>query len=99
MEITPIFNRVFVEREIVDEKTKSGLFIPEQAREKPMRGKVIAVGPGKHLDNGTLRPVPVKVGDSVLYGKYAGSSVTVMGREILLLIDEDIFGIVEDEAA
>lgn len=97
MKVKPLNNRVFVERIFEDERTKSGLFIPEQAKERPMRGTVIAVGEGKPLDDGTIRPARVKVGDTVLFGKYAGSEIKVLGKDCLILIEDDLFAIVEEE--
>lgn len=94
LKLEPLFNRVIVEREIVEERTEGGIYIPEQAKEKPMRGKVVAVGPGKPLPSGELQKVPVSPGDEILFGKYAGSSVTVEGKDLLLLLDDDIFAII-----
>ncbi len=97
MKLFPLNNRVFVERIFEDEKTKSGLYIPEQAKERPMRGAVVAVGEGKVYENGTVRTPRVKVGDTVLFGKYAGSEIKVGGKDWLILLEDDLFGIVNEE--
>lgn len=97
--LKPLFDRIIVKREIIDERTPGGLIIPELAKEKPMLGIVVAVGPGKFLDNGTVRPMTIKVGDKVLFGKYAGSEVKFEGEELLLLIESDVFSSLEEGAA
>lgn len=87
--ITPLADRVLVEVAPAEEKTASGLIIPDTAKEKPQKGKVIAVGTGKKDE-----PMTVKVGDAVLYGKYAGTEITVDGKEFLIMRESDIFAIV-----
>ena len=72
-----------------------GILIPDNAKEKPSRGEILAVGNGKHLDNGDIRPLDVKVGDKVLFGKYSGSEVKVDGEELLVMREDDIVGIIE----
>ena len=89
LNIKPIADRVVVEAAPAEEKTASGLYIPDTAKEKPQRGKVIAVGKGKKDE-----PMTVKVGDTVLYGKYAGTEVQVEGNDYLIMKESDIFAIV-----
>lgn len=91
----PLFDRVLVKRIQEEEKTKSGLFIPDTAREKPLEGLVVAVGDGKVLDDGALRKLDVKANDRVLFGKYAGTEVKIAGEDHLILREDDILGIVE----
>jgi chaperonin GroES len=93
--IRPLHDRVIVERLESEHKTASGLIIPESAKEKPQLGKVIAVGKGKVRDDGTVQPVELKVGDTVLFGKYSGQEVKVEGNEVLIMREEDIYGVVE----
>ncbi len=95
MSIRPLHDRVLVRR-IEDETVSAGgILIPDNAKEKPSRGEILAVGNGKHLDNGDVRPLEVKVGDKVLFGKYSGSEVKVDGEELLVMREDDIVGIVE----
>ncbi len=89
VKITPLADRVLVEVAAAEEKTASGIIIPDTAKEKPQKGKVIAVGNGKKDE-----PLTVKVGDSVLYGKYAGTEVSFEGKEYLIMRESDIFAIV-----
>jgi len=93
MSIRPLHDRVIVKR--VEEETTSagGIVLPGSAAEKPSQGVVLAIGSGKQLDNGQVRPLEVKVGDKVLFGKYAGSEVKVDGEEVIVLREEDIVGI------
>ena len=95
MKIRPLHDRVIVRR--LEEETKSpgGIVIPDSAKEKPIQGEVIAVGKGKILDNGEVRPLDVKAGDKVLYGKYSGTEVKVENEELLVMREEDIMGVVE----
>ena len=96
MKIRPLQDRVIVRRlEEAVEKTKGGIIIPDTAKEKPQQGKVIAVGKGKVNDDGKLMPVGVKVGDTILFGKYSGSKVELDGEEHLIMREEDILGVVE----
>ncbi|MBE2187809.1 MAG: co-chaperone GroES [Rhodothermales bacterium] len=90
--ITPIGDRVVVKAEAAEEKTSSGLFIPDTAKEKPQRGTVVAVGPGRY-ENGTKIEMTVKEGDTVLYGKYAGSEIQIDGEDLMMMRESDIFGI------
>lgn len=94
MSIRPLHDRVLVRR-IEDETTSAGgIVIPDNAKEKPSRGEVLAVGNGKHLDNGDVRALDVKVGEKVLFGKYAGNEVKVDGEELLIMREDDIMGII-----
>lgn len=95
MRIHPLHDRVLVKRLEPEHKTVSGIVIPDMAAEKPDRGKVIATGAGKVLEDGTLRPLDVKIGDKVLFGKYAGQAVKVAGDELIVLREEDIIAVVE----
>ena len=95
MKIRPLHDRVIVQR-LEEEKTSpGGIVIPDSAAEKPIQGKVIAVGNGKILDNGEVRPMDVKKGDRILFGKYSGNEVKVDGKEYLVLREDDIMGIIE----
>lgn len=95
MKIRPLQDRVLVKRVESEEKTKGGIIIPDTAKEKPIEGKVIAVGAGKIGEDGKQRPLEVKVGDRVLFGKYAGTEVKIDGEEHLILREEDILGVIE----
>src|ERR1043165_2382215 len=95
MNIKPIQDRVVVKRLAEMEKTKGGLYIPDTAKEKPIEGEVVAVGTGKVLDDGKVRPLDVKKGDRVLFGKYAGNEITVDGVEHLILREDEVLGILE----
>lgn len=91
--IRPLHDRVIIER-IEERTTAAGIVIPDSVGEKPVRGKVIAAGPGKY-ENGSLRKLDVKVGDTVLFGKYSGTEVKVDGHDFLVMREEDIMGVVE----
>lgn len=93
MKIRPLHDRVVVRRTEKEETTAGGIVLPDSASEKPSQGEVLAVGPGKVLDNGDVRPVDVKVGDKVIFGQYAGSTVKVEGEELLILGESEIFGV------
>jgi chaperonin GroES len=95
MKIRPLHDRVIVKRMEEERKTASGIVIPDSAAEKPDQGEIIAVGSGKKDDQGKLIPLDVKVGDRVLFGKYAGQAVKVEGEELLVMREEDIMGVVE----
>jgi chaperonin GroES len=95
----PLHDRVLIRRVDEDEKTAGGIIIPDTAKEKPMQGEVLAVGPGYKEDDGNVRPLDVKEGDWVLFGKWAGTEVTIDGEELTILKESDIFGIVEREAS
>lgn len=92
--IKPIGDRVVVKPEAADEKTSSGLFIPDTAKEKPQRGRVLFVGPGG-VENGKRVDMTVKAGDSVLYGKYAGTEITLDGEDVLIMRENDILGVID----
>jgi chaperonin GroES len=95
MKIRPLHDRVIVQRIEEEEKTKGGIIIPDTAKEKPQEGKVIAVGPGKILENGTKINLDVKVGDRILFGKYAGTEIKIEGDEYLMMREDDILGVIE----
>ncbi|MBI5780580.1 MAG: co-chaperone GroES [Rhodocyclales bacterium] len=96
MKIRPLHDRVIVKRLESERKTASGIVIPDTAGEKPDQGEVIAVGNGKILEDGKVRPMSVKPGDKILFGKYAGQTVKVEGEELLVLREEDILGVIEE---
>jgi len=93
MNVRPLSDRVLVKRMEEEETTKGGIIIPDTAKEKPQQGKVVAIGDGKLLDNGTRITPPVKVGEVVLFGKYAGTEIKIEGEEYLILREDDIFGV------
>jgi len=95
MNIRPLHDRVLIRRQEEERKTAGGIVIPDSATEKPIRGEVIAVGNGKVLENGEKRPLDVKVGDTVLFGKYSGTEVKVEGEELLVMREEDIMAVIE----
>ncbi|MFH0786845.1 MAG: co-chaperone GroES [Pseudomonadota bacterium] len=95
MKIRPLHDRVIVQRLEEEEKTKGGIIIPDTAKEKPQEGKVIAVGSGKILENGTKTTMDVKVGDKILFGKYSGTEIKVEGEELLMMREDDILGVIE----
>ncbi|MCW5300612.1 co-chaperone GroES [Herbaspirillum lusitanum] len=97
MKIRPLYDRVIVKRIEQQRQTASGIVIPDAASEKPEQGEVLAVGNGRALQDGTIRPLQVKVGDSVLFGKYAGQTVKVDGEELLVMREEDIFGVLKQD--
>jgi len=93
MKIRPLHDRVIIKRVEEETKTAGGIVLPGSAAEKPSQGEVLAVGNGKVLDNGDVRPLEVKVGDKVLFGKYSGTEVKVDGEEVIVMREEDIMGI------
>jgi chaperonin GroES len=95
MKLRPLHDRVIIKRLDNERKTASGIVIPETAAEKPDQGEVLAIGDGKISDDGKVRPLAVKVGDKVLFGKYSGQSVKVDGDELLVMREEDIMAIVK----
>ncbi|MBX7196740.1 MAG: co-chaperone GroES [Sandaracinaceae bacterium] len=95
MAIRPLHDRVLIQRVKEEEKTRGGIIIPDSAKEKPIEGKVVAVGNGKVLEDGNVRALQVKAGDRVLFGKYAGTEVKIDGEEHLILREEEILGVVE----
>ena len=94
LSIKPLADRVLVKAQKAEEKTASGIIIPDTAKEKPMQGEVIAVGKGRVADDGKVSPLEVKVGDKVLYGKYSGTEVTFDGEEYLIMRESDIYAII-----
>jgi chaperonin GroES len=95
MKFRPLQDRVVVRRVAEEEKTKGGIIIPDTAKEKPLEGKVVAVGNGRVLEDGTVRALDVKAGDRILFTKYAGTEIKLDGEEHLLIREEDILGVVE----
>jgi chaperonin GroES len=95
--IRPLQDRIIVKRVEEEEKTKGGIIIPDSAKEKPIRGKVIAVGNGKVLEDGKVRPLDIKAGDQVLFSKYAGTEVKLDDVEHLIMREEDILGVIEEK--
>jgi chaperonin GroES len=95
MKIRPLHDRVIVQRIEEEAKTKGGIIIPDTAKEKPQEGKVIAVGAGKILENGTKVTLDVKVGDKILFGKYSGTEIKIEGEEYLMMREDDILGVIE----
>jgi chaperonin GroES len=95
MKIRPLQDRVIVRRVQEEEKTKGGIIIPDTAKEKPQEGKVVAVGKGKVGEDGKVRPLDVKAGDRILFGKYSGTEIKIEGEEHLILREDDILGVLE----
>lgn len=95
MKIRPLHDRVVVRRMEEERTTAGGIVIPDSATEKPMRGEVVSVGSGKVLDNGDVRSLAVKVGDVVLFGKYSGTEVKIDGKELVVMREDDIMGVIE----
>jgi chaperonin GroES len=98
MRFRPLHDRVAVKRVEEEQKTRGGIIIPDTAKEKPMQGKVLAVGVGARNEDGDLIPMGVKVGDRVLFGKWSGTEVVVDGKELLIMKESDIMGILEEGA-
>ncbi len=96
MKIRPLHDRILVERLEEEEKTKGGIIIPDTAKEKPIQGRVVAVGNGKILENGEVKPLDVKEGDKILFGKYAGTEVKIDDNEYLIMREDDVLGVIED---
>jgi chaperonin GroES len=95
MKVRPLHDRILVKRVEEEEKTKGGIIIPDTAKEKPLEGKVLSVGHGRILEDGTVRPLEVKAGDRILFGKYSGTEIKIEGDELLILKEEDVLGIIE----
>jgi chaperonin GroES len=95
MKFRPLHDRVVVRRIDAEEKTAGGIIIPDTAKEKPQQGEVVAVGPGARDDQGRLTPLDVKVGDTVLFGKWSGTEVKIDGEELLIMKESDLMGILE----
>ena len=96
MNLTPLHDRVVVKPASAEEKTASGIIIPDSAQEKPQKGEIIAIGNGKVTEDGKTLPLAVKVGDNVLYGKYSGTEVSLDGTDYLIMRESDIFAIVSE---
>ena len=96
MNIRPLHDRVVVKRIEEKETVQGGIIIPDTAKEKPQEGEVVAVGPGKRLDDGKLVALDVKVGDHILFGKYSGSEIKLEGEEVLIIREDEILGVIED---
>jgi len=96
MNIRPLHDRIIVERIEEETKTAGGLIIPDSAKEKPQQGKVVAAGKGKVTEDGKLLGMDVKVGDRILFGKYAGTEIKVEGKEYLMMREDDVLGVVEN---
>ena len=99
MKFRPLHDRVVVKRVAEEEKTKGGILIPDTAKEKPMEGEVVAVGPGARNDQGQLVPMDLKTGDRILFGKWSGTEVKIDGEELLIMKESDIMGVVEQSGA
>ena len=99
MKFRPLHDRVVVQRVDAEEKSKGGIIIPDTAKEKPQEGKVIAVGPGGRDEAGKLIPIDLKVGDIVLFGKWSGTEVKIDGKDLLIMKESDIMGVLEGEVA
>lgn len=95
MKVKPLHDRVIVKRTEEEAKTKGGIIIPDTAKEKPVEGKVVAVGDGKVMDDGKKQPLEVKEGDRVLFGKYAGTEIQIEGEEHLIMREDDIIAIID----
>jgi len=96
MKFRPLHDRVLVRRVEQEEKTSGGIIIPDTAKEKPMEGEVIAIGPGGRDETGKLIPIDVEVGDRVLFGKWSGTEVRIDGEELLIMKESDIMGVIEE---
>jgi chaperonin GroES len=97
MKIRPLHDRVIVKRLEEDRTSPGGIVIPDTAAEKPVQGKIMAVGKGKILEDGNVRPLDVKVGDKILFGKYSGTEVKLDGEELLVMREEDVMAVIESK--
>ena len=95
MSIRPLHDRLLVKRVAEEEKSKGGIIIPDSAKEKPIEGQVIAVGKGKILDDGSVRPLDVKKGERILFGKYSGTEVKIEGEDYLIMREDDVLGVID----
>lgn len=95
MKIRPLYDRLLVKRVAEEQKSKGGIIIPDTAKEKPIEGIIVAAGNGRYTDEGTIRPLQVKAGDHILFGKYAGTEVKIEGEEHLILREDDVLGVIE----
>lgn len=98
MKFRPLHDRVLVKRLDSEEKTSGGIIIPDSAKEKPMEGRIVAVGSGMRADNGSLVPLDVKEGDTILFGKWSGTEIKIGGEEYLVMKEADVMGIIEKAA-
>jgi chaperonin GroES len=98
MHLRPLHDRVVVRRIEVDEKTAGGIIIPDTAKEKPMEGEVVAVGPGARNDQGQLVPMDLKTGDRILFGKWSGTEVKIDGEELLIMKESDVMGVLDKKS-
>ena len=99
MKFRPLHDRVVVRRIEQDEKTAGGIIIPDTAKEKPMEGEVVAIGPGARAEDGQVHPLDVKAGDRILFGKWSGSEVKIDGEELMIMKESDILGVIEGASA
>ena len=97
MKVHPLYDRILVERNDAPEKTKGGLYLPSSSSEKPSQGTVLAVGDGHLKESGKIKPLQVKSGDTVVFGKYAGTEIKIEGKDFLIMKEEDILGILENK--
>lgn len=95
MNIRPLHDRVLIKRAKEEDKTPGGIIIPDAAKEKPIEGEVVAVGSGKLLENGTVRPLDIQVGNKVLFGKWSGNEVEIDGEKLLCVREDDVIGVIE----
>ena len=95
MQVRPLHDRVLVKRCLEEEKSKGGIIIPDSAKEKPIQGEVIAAGTGRVTEDGKVRPLEVKKGDKILFGKYSGTEIKIEGEDFLMMREEDILGIIQ----
>ena len=95
MSLRPLHDRIIVQRLSEEEKTAGGIFIPDTAKEKPQRGKVIAVGKGKVMEDGAIRPLELKAGDTVLFGKYSGTEIKIDNEDRLIMREDDVLAVIE----
>ena len=96
MEVRPLHDRVLVKRSGEEERSKGGIIIPDTAKEKPIQGEIIAVGQGRVTEDGKIRPLDVKKGDKILFGKYAGTEIKIDGNDYLMMREEDILGVINN---
>ena len=94
MEVRPLHDRVLVKRHTEEERSTGGIIIPDTAKEKPIQGEIIAVGQGRTAEDGKIRPLDVKKGDKILFGKYSGTEIKIDGDEFLMMREEDILGVI-----
>jgi chaperonin GroES len=99
MQLRPLYDRIVVRRIEQQEQKQGGIIIPDSAKEKPQEAEVVAVGRGKRLEDGTVVPLDVKVGDRILFGKYSGSEVKMDGQEYLIMREDEVLGVIETAAA